>query len=466
MDEQQLIFRDDDLYNQTAPRKWGHQIQQAPQCIILMARCKLLVSRSPLTSLELSGHGLKYDSLRANIGHCTHMGQEAFRSASEQMGRVAVLTKAMSEVEGTIECIVRYIHKKHGTVRNVRLQSLITSGLRAVDESVNTISHVKENFSQWKYETQNVLRALEEKITSNETQKKEAKRKIVETQRYEETLQKHRQKLEESREVFNEALQDYKDTYNDFRTRAPGVDAVFSAVAALFMNPKLIVAGMSVGPPWTLDRRIGAAQQTISSLNDILGELQNEVQSTADVVAILNKTLEDLTKLQEQIENFLEFLLGIQKIMAVIDDGHDRVLMRNLAPDDLDELNRDPELKRDFLRDADRMKDRFLIASKAAALYNEISDMCIIPGVAWVGGLCFVDSSDDAYEESLLEIQTQERQLCERSRQLITQRVDEIGIELKVLSRKSAKSPANSTTKSVKEMTVEDGEILDDTMAK
>uniref|UniRef100_A0A0D2YCR1 Uncharacterized protein n=1 Tax=Fusarium oxysporum (strain Fo5176) TaxID=660025 RepID=A0A0D2YCR1_FUSOF len=288
MDEQQLIFRDDDLYNQTAPRKWGHQIQQAPQCIILMAHCKL------------------YDSLRANIGHCTHMGQEAFRSASEQMGRVAVLTKAMSEVEGT---------------------SLITSGLRAVDESVNTIAHVKENFSQWKYETQNVLRALDEKTTSNETQKKEAERKIVGTQRYEETLQKHRQKLEESREVFNEALQDYKDTYNDFRTRAPGVDAVFSAMAALFMNPKLIVAGMS-----------------------------------------------------------------------------------------------------DFLRDADRMKDRFLIASKAAALYNEISDMCIIPGVAW--------------------------------------RVDEIGIELKVLSRKSAKSPANSTTKSVKEMTVEDGETLDDTMAK
>ncbi|EWZ77686.1 hypothetical protein FOWG_17934 [Fusarium oxysporum f. sp. lycopersici MN25] len=365
MDEQQLIFRDDDLYNQTAPRKWGHQIQQAPQCIILMAHCKLLVSRSPLTSLELSGHGLKYDSLRANIGHCTHMGQEAFRSASEQMGRVAVLTKAMSEVEGTIECIVRYIHKKHGTVRNVRLQSLITSGLRAVDESVNTIAHVKENFSQWKYETQNVLRALDEKTTSNETQKKEAERKIVGTQRYEETLQKHRQKLEESREVFNEALQDYKDTYNDFRTRAPGVDAVFSAMAALFMNPKLIVAGMS-----------------------------------------------------------------------------------------------------DFLRDADRMKDRFLIASKAAALYNEISDMCIIPGVAWVGGLCFVHSSNDAYEESILEIQTQERQLCERPRQLITQRVDEIGIELKVLSRKSAKSPANSTTKSVKEMTVEDGETLDDTMAK
>ncbi|KAJ0138282.1 Uncharacterized protein HZ326_18756 [Fusarium oxysporum f. sp. albedinis] len=340
---------------------------------------------------------------------------------------------AFPEGKFGIECIVRYIHKKHGTVRNVRLQSLITSGLRAVDESVNTIAHVKENFSQWKYETQNVLRALDEKTTSNETQKKEAERKIVGTQRYEETLQKHRQKLEESREVFNEALQDYKDTYNNFQSE-------------LFISL--------------------ASQQTISSLNDILGELQNEVQSTADVVAILNKTLEDLTKLQEQIENFLEFLLGIQKIMAVIDDGHDRVLMRNLAPDDLDELNRDPELKRDFLRDADRMKDRFLIASKAAALYNEISDMCIIPGVAWVGGLCFVHSSNDAYEESLLEIQTQERQLCERSRQLITQRVDEIGIELKVLSRKSAKSPANSTTKSVKEMTVEDGETLDDTMAK
>ena len=50
--------------------------------------------------------------------------------------------------------------------------------------------------------------------------------------------------------------------------------------------------------------------------------------------------------MQEQIENFMEFLMGIQKIMAVVKDGEDRVLIKDLTAKDLDDLNSQAELKR------------------------------------------------------------------------------------------------------------------------
>lgn len=67
------------------------------------------------------------------------------------------------------------------------------------------------------------------------------------------------------------------------------------------------------------------------------------------------------------------------------------------------------------------MRDRFHIAAKATGLYNEISDKFILPGISWLGGLCFIDSSDETYEKSLLEIKDQENHLCRGAEHLITQ---------------------------------------------
>ncbi|KAJ4244611.1 hypothetical protein NW762_014467 [Fusarium torreyae] len=371
----------------------------------------------------------------------------------------------MSEAGGTIQRIIRCVETT-SRFRDKQLPSLITEGLQAVDESVDIISQVKENFSEWKHLTQNVLRALEEHTSSNEMQHRNAQRKLVQTQGRAEELQQLTQKIEESREAFNEALQDYKDTYSNLRTSNSDVDPWITALVALYRSPKVIPTAIAMGDPWKMDRRLAAAQQTISFLTNRLGELEDEIQATGDVVAILNSTLGDLTKLQQQIENFLDFLLSIQKVVKVIEDSRDRVLIRNLTSEDLHELKRDPESKRDFIRDAHRIQMRFMIACKAATLYNEVSDMFIIPGVAWVGGLCFIDCSEDAYEKSLLEIQARDRQLCEGASQLIEKRVDEIGNELKTLCNMSANSPAQHVTKSVERVAVMENETLDDDMEK
>lgn len=60
MGENQLLSLGGDLQNQAKPQTWGYQIQEAPKCIILMARCKLLMSRQSPTTLEIQGQGIEY----------------------------------------------------------------------------------------------------------------------------------------------------------------------------------------------------------------------------------------------------------------------------------------------------------------------------------------------------------------------------------------------------------------------
>lgn len=51
------------------------------------------------------------------------------------------------------------------------------------------------------------------------------------------------------------------------------------------------------------------------------------------------------------------------------------------------------------------MKNRFLVASRASAVYNEVSELFVIPCVRWLSRLHLINSSDDVIEEKLKEIE-------------------------------------------------------------
>jgi hypothetical protein len=76
--------------------------------------------------------------------------------------------------------------------------------------------------------------------------------------------------------------------------------------------------------------------------------------------------------------------------------------------------------EQEILSDALLMKNRFLIASKAAALYNEVSQAFVIPGVRWVAGLCLIDLPDDVIEEKVEEIEIWRAKICNGAEKLIS----------------------------------------------
>ncbi|KAF5987285.1 hypothetical protein FCOIX_988 [Fusarium coicis] len=119
-------------------------------------------------------------------------------------------------------------------------------------------------------------------------------------------------------------------------------------------------------------------------------------------------------------------------IVATVKDGDDRVLIKDLAAQDIDDMKDDPQLTNDYLRDVSLMKERLTISSRATDLNNELSDKLIVPAIDWVGGLSTLNLSDQSYGEMELHINAKQLELSEGAEQLIMKRVAEIGIELKV----------------------------------
>ncbi|KAI6765258.1 hypothetical protein HG531_012357 [Fusarium graminearum] len=282
MDQQQLLPRRNDLQDQADPAKWGHQIQNAPECIILMARC------------------LKYTSLRANIRECAQLGQDALRKTAEQMGTVNCLAFEMAKDSGIVDSIQRYtVNERQSVLWQRRREEYIKRGRNNVAKSVRIIAELKQDYVQWNEVTKILLSALEQKTTDNEKEKKETEKLLAERQR-------ERDRIQQRIIAQTEATQHLKSTW-DSLTRG------FIVVRVMAVGvPVLINAALSAGLPGRMDY----LQENIKVLDDRVNELHDEIGSTIGMKELLAETLQDLSNLQKQVEHFMDFLIGIQRDYA------------------------------------------------------------------------------------------------------------------------------------------------------
>jgi hypothetical protein len=65
-----------------------------------------------------------------------------------------------------------------------------------------------------------------------------------------------------------------------------------------------------------------------------------------EVARIVQGTLADLRQLQGQITLFMDFLMNIQTMMAIVTDGKDRVFMKNLTLKDREDIKNDTDVKK------------------------------------------------------------------------------------------------------------------------
>ncbi|KAI7771506.1 hypothetical protein LZL87_010946 [Fusarium oxysporum] len=367
MHELQLCSPHDDLNSQAKPELWGKQIQEAPQCITLMAKCKLLLSKPLLEGLDLSANGIAHESLLVVMGRFYRMGESTFRSTAIRMKAVGRLTHDMWKPDGTVSDIL----KPDSTTIHLMI---LMPGIQDFCEKDLEI-------------------------------------------------------LKESKEALQRPYEPSSET-NVSGHASPVVLASIIA-SSIFASPLGPI--VRIGAQWWVESRIRGLEEQKSTLDTVLSENLCENESLEELIKILNSTLKDLGILQREIAKFMDFLISIQDIVAAVKDGDDRVLIKDLTAKDIDDMNDDPRLKEDYLRDARIMKKRLFIASRATELYNEISDKFILPGVSWVGSLSPLDLCDEAYDKMEVEIEAKGSELSEGAKRLIMRRVDEIGIEIKVL---------------------------------
>ncbi|ESU17503.1 hypothetical protein FGSG_11214 [Fusarium graminearum PH-1] len=333
------------------------------------------------------------------------------------MGTVNCLAFEMAKDSGIVDSIQRYtVNERQSVLWQRRREEYIKRGRNNVAKSVRIIAELKQDYVQWNEVTKILLSALEQKTsvylsTDNEKEKKETEKLLAERQR-------ERDRIQQRIIAQTEATQHLKSTW-DSLTRG------FIVVRGV---PVLINAALSAGLPGRMDY----LQENIKVLDDRVNELHDEIGSTIGMKELLAETLQDLSNLQKQVEHFMDFLIGIQRVMDNIQDEQGLYLMEGMTPQDQDEIRQDHETRRDYANDGELMKSKFMTAYKATTLYNEVSNTYIHPGVSWLTGLCFDDTEAD-FKKGILEIEEKRNELCGGAEKLVDRRINEIRIELKVV---------------------------------
>ncbi|KAF0635116.1 hypothetical protein FPSE5266_06391 [Fusarium pseudograminearum] len=277
-------------------------------------------------------------------------------------------------------------------------------------------------------------------------EKKDTEKRLAERQR-------ERDRIQQRITAQAEATQHLKSTWESLargfmvvRENSPGIELGLTGVALMAVGvPVLIQAALSAGLPGRMDY----LQENIKVLDDRVNDLHDEIGSTIGMKKLLEETLRDLSNLQKQVEHFMDFLIGIQRVMDNIQDEQGLYLMEGMTPDDQDQIRHDHETRRDYANDGELMKSKFMTAYKATTLYNEVSNTYIRPGVSWLTGLCFDDTEAD-FKKGILEIEEKRNELCGGAKELVDRRINEIGIDLKVVD------PAPSAKETNEEVTEND----------
>lgn len=90
-------------------------------------------------------------------------------SRSGGIVREQVFVYAIELTTSQIESMLKYVNPKQSTARDKQLQLYITTGQNTIDESVQMISEVRQDFSEWSNTTIKLLLALQEKACESDS---------------------------------------------------------------------------------------------------------------------------------------------------------------------------------------------------------------------------------------------------------------------------------------------------------
>ncbi|KAL7623140.1 hypothetical protein AAE478_006821 [Parahypoxylon ruwenzoriense] len=450
---EQVVQVGKELQTQARSQQWGLNVRAGAECVLVLAECQLLASKPEAMALDLSNSGLPYSTLYANVGHCTQTGAETFRRTGEKMGRVWFLTNDMGKPGGMIESMLKYLDPNQSAARDKRLKLYITKGQEMIDESVAEIAAVRVDFAEWKNFTTKLLRALEEKAAINEQQKIETENTLrereMEKKQKEEELERHRKLLRNYEAKYQKVFEIYDTLVDNLPTTIAGVGSAIAGAAAVGLGPGLLVMGLVGGGMqyMFLDsaRQTGAStvqrlEREAVNLRNMLLQLSGEARSIAGLADIIRQALGRLSILQQQIDMFMEFLIKIQTMIKIATDRKDWVFKPDQTMEERKQEWEDADLKKEILSESYIMKTRFLLASKAAGLYNEVSEQFVIPGFNWLAAVRLTDGSDDTVEKMVVEIERERTKICMGAEKLTALAKDELKKSLDTLARDSAES--------------------------
>ncbi|EED11877.1 hypothetical protein TSTA_110570 [Talaromyces stipitatus ATCC 10500] len=415
---------------------WRLNLRAGPECIGILGQCLLITSRSDLIGIKLSGPGLEYETLFANISDCAEFGMETFRKTGEKMTRIASLSNELANSDGIIEKMLKFCNSNQDARRDRHLRRYILLGRKSVDECVVAINEIKEAFDKWSKKTSDLFKALEEAVGNKKSEAEQVKNEIVKSE-------KEKKQKEETREAEEKRLQAHykameivrekKEWYEDqaaklvsaARVAEGGLAAAVASVSAVAISGNGLVLGVAAASIHYLtlkgdlsrmeedqarrEMEIKGLMAKAVELQAALQKLSSEKSSIAEVMEIVRTSVYHLTALQAQINSFMDFL---KQISTIIDLTVNKSNFVYDIAEDTDGLI-DTGIKKDLLDNAFDMRTRFHFVARASEIYKTISAQYIIPTIDKLPQLRLVDDgTDEEINSRLAALNTLRVEIC------------------------------------------------------
>ncbi|KAL4982537.1 hypothetical protein BDW68DRAFT_182448 [Aspergillus falconensis] len=400
--EQQILRMETELQEQYGNEDWSMTFRAGPDSIGILAECIVLTSRPGIMGIELRGVGLKSSTLCGNVSDCAQLGVKTYDKTARKMKLLAHLTNELSRPDGIIDNMLQFCQPGQSQGRDRALARYIKKGEDTVNKCTALIGEINTAFDSWCDLTGALYSALQDTQGQKQRQKQDVKNEIHKSEidkalkedqktREEMRTSERRRRMQKTRKT--------KEKYEKYAAAAVtgGSLAEGGLAAVIASTPAVVTAGVGfvvagaaayihyrslsadlLSMEEAEERRnheIRELEASKAILEKTLTQLNSESKSIEQVAKIVESSLKKVTELQGLVRNFTNFLFAINDIINLIAEDSEFVYGAVKTKEDLI----DPGLKRDLLKHAFDMKTRFIFASKASNVYNEVSRQYIMP---------------------------------------------------------------------------------------
>ncbi|KAJ0131304.1 putative Fumarylacetoacetate hydrolase domain-containing protein 2 like protein [Fusarium oxysporum f. sp. albedinis] len=433
------------LQREYGQQDWRLSLRAGPDCIGILGQCLLITSRSDLLGLKLTGPGLRYTTLFANVSDVAQFGMDTFRWTGEKMALIASSSDQLARRGGIIETMLKFCNPNQDACRDRHLLRYLQRGRKTVNECATAIREINKRFTIWSEMTQDLFKALEEMsaIKASETdavkselESNEAKKKLKEEEqaREEARLRERRPELQRSRKK--------KEWYDNHAAKLAtgagvaegGLVAVATTTAAAVVSGiSIVVGGAAVYLHYStlrddlskMEDELARGETSIkvmtaeaAQLQAALLKLSSEKSSIAQVMKIVQDAVRHVSQLQSRIKSFMEFL---EQIASIIDSTVETSEFVHDTAEDTDGMM-DPAIKQDLLNNAFDMTTRLTFASRASEIYKTVSAQYIIPTIDGLPDLRLLEAGTDSeINNRLVQLNEMRRDISLGTEQLVMQ---------------------------------------------
>ncbi|KAL3473103.1 hypothetical protein BJX99DRAFT_261649 [Aspergillus californicus] len=385
-----------ELEGQYGKKDWNITFRAGPDAIGILAECILITSRPNVIGLEVTGDGLKYTALSTNVIHCAEVGNETFRETAEKMEQLAGLTHGLSRSGGTIDEMLEFSEPGQSECRDSVLADLVARGQEDITLCMNAIEDVNTSFNGWC----NLTRALHLALRDTHSLKSREKQNItndIKKHRADKEMKEELRKKEEARmKEKHEQIQ--KTQANEewcediiqkiiMHAGAHGVSAAVVSAEAITIAPVFVVVSAAAFLYYVTlradlesmeqaqakrDQEIQELEESRAQLEAALAQLSEDSRSIDEIAQIVERSIDRVTKLQQLIRKFMEFLRDMNIIISKTVRDSRWVYKGFQRKDGFGDSKK-------LLTNAFEMKTRLIFASKASDVYNAVSTQYILP---------------------------------------------------------------------------------------